>query len=66
MEIDGVVQVCKAAFGAIYQISSKKIAVIQKKLQEGQSEPSADQRGRHSNRPHAIRRGDSDKVEEKK
>lgn len=45
------VRVCKRALCAIYQISCKKLEIIQRKMNSGEAAPSNDRRGRHDNRP---------------
>lgn len=52
---DKNIQVCKAALQSLYQISRRKIDIIQRKLQSGTLAPSLDMRGRHCNRPHKIK-----------
>lgn len=47
---DDVIVVCKRALCSIFQISTKKIEIIQKKHSAGQIAPSEDKRGKHSNR----------------
>lgn len=49
-----VIQVCKTAICNLYQISRKKIDIIQKKLSKGSAAPSPDSRGHHNNRPHKL------------
>lgn len=43
--------VCKRAFCSIFQISTKKIEIIQRKHCAGETVPSNDKRGKHNNRP---------------
>lgn len=45
---------CKRALCSLYQFSHKKVELIQRKLKAGESAPTPDKRGRHSNRPHKI------------
>lgn len=42
--------VCKSAFCSIFQISTKKVEIIQAKHSAGQIIPTEDKRGKHSNR----------------
>lgn len=42
--------VCKQAFCSIFQISTKKVEIIQKKHAAGEVTPSCDKRGKHTNR----------------
>lgn len=42
---------CKRAFCSIFQISTKKVEIIQKKHCAGEIVPSGDKRGKHENRP---------------
>lgn len=42
--------VCKKAFCSLFQISTKKVEIIQKKHSAGQITPALDKRGKHSNR----------------
>lgn len=46
--------VCKRALMALYQISKKKIEVIQTKMKRKSVTSSPDKRGRHDNRPNKI------------
>lgn len=43
--------ICKRAFCSIFQISSKKVEIIQRKHKAGQIVPSQDKRGKHTIRP---------------
>lgn len=42
--------VCKTAFCSLFQISTKKVEIIQKKHAAGEIVPSDDKRGKHTNR----------------
>lgn len=47
-------QICKRAFMKIFQISGRKVQVIQEKHISGQILPKIDMRGKHNNRPNKI------------
>ncbi|CAG9765580.1 unnamed protein product [Ceutorhynchus assimilis] len=46
-----IATVCKTAFMSLYQISHKKIQLLQNQLNSGITAPSPDKRGRHDSRP---------------
>lgn len=54
--------VCKTAFCSLYQLSNKKVQIIQRKLNSGTSAPTPDKRGRHDSRPHKIEKVVIDKI----
>lgn len=43
--------ICKQAFCSLFQISTKKVEIIQRKHSAGELTPSSDKRGKHTNRP---------------
>nr|CAH7737613.1 unnamed protein product [Callosobruchus chinensis] len=54
--------VCKTAFCKLYQIGRRKVEVIINKIKKGESAPSADKRGCHSNRPHKLKQEVVDRI----
>lgn len=47
--------ICRGALCSLYQISRKKIELMQRTLQKGNNAPTPDKRGQHTNRPHKIK-----------
>lgn len=45
-------RVCKRALCSIFQVSNRKVEIIQDKIKANEMLPSADRRGRHENGPH--------------
>lgn len=54
-DVNTIVTVCQRALCSIFQISKKKLVIIQRKLIAGEIAPTPDKRGRHSNRPNATK-----------